>query len=89
MAIAAASLAPMALLLGIPFPLGLRALGRFEAGGRLVALAWAINGVMTVFGAVVAVSLAMLAGFGTVLVVGMAAYGFAGLITLLVRLEPG
>ena len=33
--------------------------------------------------------LAMLAGFGAVLLVGMAAYGFAGLAILLVRFEPG
>jgi hypothetical protein len=89
MAVVAAGLIPMALLLGIPFPLGLRTVGRFESGGRLVALGWAINGVMTVFGSLVAVSLAMLAGFNAVLLVGMAAYAVAGLVTLLVSFDPG
>jgi hypothetical protein len=89
LAVVAAGLVPMALLLGIPFPLGLRAVGRFEAGSRFVALGWAINGVTTVFGSLVAVSLAMLAGFSTVLLVGIAAYAVASLTTLLASFDPG
>ncbi len=41
-------LLPLGLLLGVPFPVGLRFAGR--ADDRLVAWAWALNGYMTVIG---------------------------------------
>jgi len=76
----AISLTPLALLLGMPFPLGLRRVGQFEAGDRHVALGWAVNGVMTVAGSVLAVTAAMLAGFGSVLLFGAGFYGVAALL---------
>jgi hypothetical protein len=66
------SLAPLALLMGMPFPLGLQAVGR--ASDRHVALGWAVNGVMTVVGSACAVTLALAAGFSRVLLVGTMAY---------------
>lgn len=78
------SLLPLALLLGIPFPLGLRLVGHFEPGDRHVALGWAVNGVMTVVGSGGAVALAILAGFSSVLWVGAGAYVIAALFAYLV-----
>lgn len=72
--VASLSLLPVAFLMGMPFPLGLRALGRYARSDRHVALAWAVNGVMTVVGSVVAVALAIVAGFTWVLMLGLAAY---------------
>jgi hypothetical protein len=66
------SLSPLALLMGMPFPLGLRAVG--HAGDRHIALGWAVNGVMTVVGSACAVTLALVAGFSRVLLVGTVAY---------------
>jgi hypothetical protein len=62
----------------MPFPLGLRAVGR--AGDRHVALGWAVNGVTTVVGSVSAVTLAIISGFGSVLVLGGVAYALAAVL---------
>ena len=78
------SLLPLALLLGIPFPSGLRLVGQFEHGDRHVALAWAVNGAMTVAGSAGAVAIAILAGFSSVLWVGAGAYVIAALVAYLV-----
>ena len=78
------SLLPLALLLGIPFPSGLRLVGQFEHGDRHVALAWAVNGAMTVVGSAGAVVIAILAGFSSVLWVGAGAYVIAALVAYLV-----
>ncbi len=65
--------APLALLLGLPFPLALRLLA--DAGhARAVPWMWAINGVLSVLGAAAAVALAMRAGFTLVLVAAAACY---------------
>jgi hypothetical protein len=66
------------------FPLGLRLVGQFSDGDRHVALAWAVNGLLTVVGSVVTVALAMLVGFSTVLLVGVAAYTIAALFIFVV-----
>jgi hypothetical protein len=76
-AVAAGSLLPLAVLMGMPFPLGLRLVGRAEGGARHVALGWAVNGVMTVAGSAGAVALAMSAGFSSVLLAGAGAYALA------------
>lgn len=68
------ALLPLALCLGMPFPLGLRTVGQW--GARQIALAWAVNGVMSVAGSLLAVTLAMLLGYRVVL-------GAAGLFYLL------
>ncbi len=77
---AAAALAPLAILMGMPFPLGL---ARIEAtGSRAVAWAWAINGCASVIAAVLAAIFALSWGFTTVLLLGAAAYALAGLISV-------
>ena len=68
-------LIPLGLLLGMPFPSGLRALGAAEP--LLIPWAWVINGCCSVLAPLLAIMLAMLAGFSTVLALGAAAYGLA------------
>ena len=70
------TLVPLALLMGMPFPLGLRALS--HAGERQVALAWAVNGITTVCGSVGAIALAMVLGFNSVLVISALVYLLSG-----------
>jgi hypothetical protein len=81
MLVVVASLSPLAVLMGMPFPLGLRAVS--HAGERHVALAWAVNGVMSVVGSAGAVTLAILAGFSRVLLLGLVAYALAALLARL------
>ena len=95
-----AALLPLALAMGMPFPLGLRALGD-RAGSRNgsghaevesrgnpeVAKAWAVNGVMTVLGSVLAVSVAMLWGFTAVVGVALGAYVVAAVCIELARMN--
>jgi len=65
-------LLPLALCMGMPFALGLRAAG--YQGAHHVALAWTINGMMTVVGSVGAVALAVVLGYRAVFVAAGAAY---------------
>jgi SAM-dependent methyltransferase len=67
--VAVVSLAPIGILLGMPFPLGVRIVS--AAALPLVPWAWGVNGFFTVIGSVVAVILAMASGF-------TAALAFAG-----------
>jgi hypothetical protein len=69
------SLLPVTLLMGIPFPSGLRALA--GADERQIALAWAVNGAATVVGSIMAVIVSILLGFYAVLVLGIAVYALA------------
>jgi hypothetical protein len=67
---------PVGLLLGMPFPLGVRVLhGR---AGSLVPWAWAINGAASVAAPVLAMILAIVSGFSTALLVGAGCYAAAG-----------
>ena len=73
-------LAPLACLMGIPFPLGIRALqNRIPAA---MPLAWAVNGFASVISASGAVLLAMTIGFRSLLILAASAYFIAGGITL-------
>jgi hypothetical protein len=76
--VAVASLAPLAFLMGMPFPLGLAWLER--ASPALVPWAWAVNGCASVVASVLAAILALSAGFTAVLLVGAAAYAAAGAV---------
>jgi hypothetical protein len=83
------SILPLALLMGMPFPLGLRAVGGIgerQFSNQQVAKGWAVNGVMTVVGSAVAITVAILAGFTYVLLVGAVAYMTAAvLVAVLTR----
>lgn len=74
----AVSLTPMAVLMGLPFPLGL---ARLEAAvPELVPWAWAVNGCASVVASVLAAILAISYGFTVVLSLGAAAYALAALL---------
>ncbi len=81
--VAAVSLAPLGLLLGIPFPWGLRFLvaegGTQPAGGAsgLIPWAWAINGCASVISSVLAAIVAVSWGYAWVLAGAAAAYALA------------
>jgi len=70
---AVAMFAPLAFLMGMPFPLGITALGRYEP--KLVPWAWALNSFMTVFGSLFCIFVSMFLGFH-------AAFLIAGLVYL-------
>lgn len=72
-------LAPLGMLMGLPFPLGLSHLSRV-APHRL-PWAWAANGAMSVVASVLAALLALSAGFTGVLATGSAVYAVAALLT--------
>lgn len=82
----AVSLLPLALCMGIPFPQALAAVGQLNK--REVALAWSVNGAMTVGGSVFAVVLSITLGFSAVAWLGAGAYLLATLILIVTqRLE--
>jgi hypothetical protein len=85
--IVVATLLPLGMAMGIPFPLGLRTVAGW--GRQQVALAWTVNGVMSVAGSVLAVTLAILSGYATVLLAGGLAYGVAALAVLLLIFGSG
>lgn len=85
--VAVAVVAPLAFLMGMPFPLAIRLLGNRHPGN--VAWAWAANGCGSVVGSVAAVLGAMLAGFGTVLIAAALIYlGVLSRIPALRRSQP-
>ncbi len=73
-----ASLAPLGLLMGMPFPGGLAWLGKRAPG--LVPWAWAINGCASVLASVLAAMVALSVGFTWVLVAAAVAYAGAWLV---------
>lgn len=74
------SLLPLTLVLGIPFPQALESAGKL--GARHIAIAWSVNGLMTVVGSVIAVILSIRLGFSAVLLLGGGAYALATLVSL-------
>lgn len=74
-------LAPLGVLLGMPFPSGLRMIA--EEAPPLLPWAWGVNGFFTVIGTVGAVILGMALGFKVVLVVASLAYLMAFAAVLL------
>ena len=86
-AIAALSLLPLALCMGVPFPQALKIIARDGEGH--VALAWSINGLMTVVGTVAAVVLSITVGFSAVLWLGAAGYVLATVVLAIVQRGNG
>jgi hypothetical protein len=81
--ISALLIGPVGLVLGMPFPLGVRLLhGR---AGALVPWAWAVNGAASVAAPALAMILAIVSGFSTALLVGAACYAAAGPLLTLIR----
>jgi hypothetical protein len=77
-------LTPLGLLMGIPFPTGLKILG--EKNESLIPWAWAINGCFSVLAPILTIMLAMVIGFKMVLWLGALSYGMA-FITLKTSLK--
>ena len=86
-AIAVLSLLPLALFMGLPFPQALKFVG--QEGGNQVAVAWSINGLMTVVGSIAAVILSVTVGFSAVLWLGGGAYVVATFILAYVQPQAG
>lgn len=80
-----ALLAPAGLLMGRPFPLGVRWASAGSPG--LLPWLWAVNGTLSVSGSVLAVLLAIHAGFSAVMLAGAASYAAAFAATLQVAGE--
>jgi hypothetical protein len=68
-------LAPLAIAMGMPFPLGLNRLA--ERDPRLAAWAWGINGYTSVVGSVLTVIFSILFGFDVVVWIGAGVYAIA------------
>jgi len=81
-----AVIAPVAFLMGAPFPLGLERLKRQSP--RLAPWAWGVNGFGSVLGPPLATLLAMSCGFRIVLISGAALYLLAGIILAEGRTTP-
>ncbi len=73
--LSAATTAPVAFVMGMPFPAGLRLVGQESAD--LAAWAWAVNAGASVSGSVVVVLFSMSYGFSVALALGIAAYVLA------------
>jgi hypothetical protein len=63
---------PMSTLLGMPFPTGIKVIGRESA--HFIPWAWGVNGFFTVIGSVVAIILSMALGFKVVIVLAALLY---------------
>ncbi len=72
--IAGLLLAPLGLLMGMPMPLGIR---YFHADNSAVPWSWGVNSATSVLGAILAVVVAMNAGFTVTLLFGTFLYLFA------------
>ncbi|UCC48201.1 MAG: SAM-dependent methyltransferase [Gemmatimonadota bacterium] len=77
-AVAVAVLAPLAFLMGTPFPLGLRFLASMDTGA--VAWAWAANGFSSVVATPLAALIALEAGSQVLFLAAAAAYACAALL---------
>jgi hypothetical protein len=74
-------LMPIGVLMGVPFPSGMKLLAGED--DRLIAWAWAINGCASVIASVVAALLALSSGFSLVMFLGAGSYLLATIIILL------
>ncbi len=68
-------LAPMGILLGIPFPTGIKTVSK--ESDNFIPWAWGVNGFFTVIGSVGAVILGMMLGFNMVILLAILCYVFA------------
>lgn len=73
------AIAPAAVMLGMPFPCAIRYLSATE-GKTLIPWFWGVNGFFSVIGSVIAVLLAIMTGFNTVILVACGLYALAAII---------
>ena len=72
------NLAPLGVLMGLPFPRGVAWLE--DRAPRLIPWAWAVNGAASVVASVLAAILALSMGFTVVLLLGVSCYAVAGIV---------
>ncbi len=72
-------MAPLSIVMGMPFPTGLRQLGQRAPG--LVPWAWGMNGVFSVLGSVVVILVSMISSFTVALACGAACYAGAAMVS--------
>jgi len=85
MAVAVMLLAPLGLLMGMPFPMGIKIVS--EQAREIVPWVWGVNGATSVLGSVLAVMLSINFGFRAALVVGTVIYLGALLLARTVKVE--
>jgi len=73
-------LAPLGLLMGMPFPSGIHQLANYPGSEALVPWAWAVNGALSVISAVLAALIALSWGFTWVFRLGALCYAGAWLM---------
>lgn len=78
---AAILILPLGFLLGIPFPSGIRLL-KLREKGFLISWMWGINGAASVLGSVLAVAVAIMAGFTFAQFISAGCYLFIGFLYL-------
>lgn len=76
LALTTVRLAPLGFLMGMPFPSGIRWAGMHRPGS--VPWLWGINGVTSVLGSALSITLAIHIGFRLTLLIAVALYGLAG-----------
>jgi hypothetical protein len=72
-------LAPLGFLMGMPFPLGWKWVSSREAA--TTPWLWAVNGVLSVVGSVLAALVSIQFGFRITLLIGLVTYGLAWLVS--------
>jgi hypothetical protein len=80
MVLAFALIAPLAILMGMMFPLGLKRVGRSQ--DQLIPWAWSANGFSSVIATIAAPILAMQWGFDLVVWAALGCYGLATMLSL-------
>ncbi len=80
-------LAPPAVLMGMPFPVGLKRISRRGLEGSAVPWAWGINGCVSVISTALATIAAVEVGFGWVMI--FAAGGYLWTLPALKKMAPG
>ncbi len=78
MALSVVIIAPLALLMGMPFPTGLRQLGAH--GAELVPWAWGMNGVFSVVGSTLVIIISMASTFTTAMACAALFYAVAAAV---------
>ncbi|MDD1749694.1 MAG: hypothetical protein LUO89_07440, partial [Methanothrix sp.] len=77
---------PLGTLMGMPFPAGMKLLGKVNSS--LVPWAWSVNGCFSVLAPVLAIMIALVTGFRTVFWLGALAYGMAFAVLSLFSASP-
>ncbi len=80
-------IAPLGLLMGMPFPLGFRLVG--EVNDLLAPWAWGVNGFASVVGSILSVMLAQTIGFSQVMALAILIYLIGLAVLLSLRTDAG